>query len=947
MKKNIILICVILGVFNQWIYANGAEDYIPKLNAVTLPSPSSQVYQRFTGYAPNLATGAVNVAIPLYTLKLGSLSIPFNLSYQSNGIKPTDPFLPLGYGWTLQPGLRITRTIIGNPDDVTLDRNIDMHIPYDWSPTDDCYFDKMLNGIQFDNMQDVFTICLPGGNVPFILKYTGSYSGKASWKAITFDTPWKIEVLQERQDQPPFSLIHGFKVTDENGIIYRFGNETGIVGGIQPYLEMSESTRPIPTSYLLRQIELPGKGDINFEWNINHIYPFPYSSSYQKMIDYTQSSQSSIPEDDEIVDYYDSGFTLANSYLKKITSDMVQISFGYHENLESITVTANDKTVKRIELNIEDRLLQKISIDNDEIYSFDYDEKRFMYTNCCSDFCGYYDGRSNYRDIPSFNYKIPYTDKTRIIAGTNKEPSPYDMTANIIKRIIYPTGGSTSFEYEPNRIESFNCGGISTNICGCIGGGLRICRTIEHSEIGDQKDIVKIYKYGRDESGYGNGTIYPGADSHIKEEFAYWTTPVGSTDYYRYRRLSIMSSSLYSNYFVFNLPVWYDEVVEYSFAGKTVYKYQYDPDYLEQAPCNDSFGGWVFHRDYPSYNIQEYNNIFQEGPLLTEKAEYDIDGKMVSYIKRQYDLWQDLNERTTGLFLTRVATNAEYSTCGQYDFAGYDWMKVHISLQKYKLASTESMTDNVIQTQNYSYNKMYIFNPASVTTHGKDNKVIKEKYIYPYDDALEVTDDKRSDKELMLTGNRVTLPVRIQYFVNDSLAFQKTTQYKSVFYDSNTGHCPLIVPVREFFRIGDAPEECRISYPYYNEYGKISSSITNGEKNVYIWGYKGMYPVAVIKNATYHEVIAILGEDFLKEIVNKIVPTFADMIQINNLRRTLRNAMIYTYTYQPLIGLLSETDPAETTIYYSYDQAGRLIEKYRISGYNDEKEMIEKYEYQY
>ena len=81
-------------------------------NTVIPPSPTSSVFRQFAGYTPNLATGAVNVPIDLYEVKVGGFSLPISLQYYTSGIKLDDTPYPAGYGWTLSPGLRITRTIM-------------------------------------------------------------------------------------------------------------------------------------------------------------------------------------------------------------------------------------------------------------------------------------------------------------------------------------------------------------------------------------------------------------------------------------------------------------------------------------------------------------------------------------------------------------------------------------------------------------------------------------------------------------------------------------------------------------------------------------------------------------------------------------------------------------------------------------------------------------------
>jgi YD repeat-containing protein len=63
----------------------------------------------------------------------------------------------------------------------------------------------------------------------------------------------------------------------------------------------------------------------------------------------------------------------------------------------------------------------------------------------------------------------------------------------------------------------------------------------------------------------------------------------------------------------------------------------------------------------------------------------------------------------------------------------------------------------------------------------------------------------------------------------------------------------------------------------------------------------------------------------IQATLNNLSTSDANMrIELNKLRVGLPCAMIYTYTYKPLIGMTGETSPKGRTTYYEYDDLGRL-----------------------
>jgi hypothetical protein len=74
---------------------------------------------------------------------------------------------------------------------------------------------------------------------------------------------------------------------------------------------------------------------------------------------------------------------------------------------------------------------------------------------------------------------------------------------------------------------------------------------------------------------------------------------------------------------------------------------------------------------------------------------------------------------------------------------------------------------------------------------------------------------------------------------------------------------------------------------------------------------------------------------------------------LKRLNQTIRdrfsslNVQISTYTYKPLVGMTSMTDPTGLTTYYAYDYIGRLIRVYQIDESSQMENTIEEYNYYY
>lgn len=133
------------------------------------------------------------------------------------------------------------------------------------------------------------------------------------------------------------------------------------------------------------------------------------------------------------------------------------------------------------------------------------------------------------------------------------------------------------------------------------------------------------------------------------------------------------------------------------------------------------------------------------------------------------------------------------------------------------------------------------------------------------------------------------------------------------------------------------------TYSYDENDGRITQFTGTGDNKIsFLWGYNGQYPVARVENATYSQLKSCLTSTEITNIRNGSYSNATLLSTLNKIRSTLTNSLVKTYTYTPLWGMTSETDPTGVSKYYSYDNFGRLI-----SIKNDDSNLLDEYEYHY
>ena len=214
-------------------------------------------------------------------------------------------------------------------------------------------------------------------------------------------------------------------------------------------------------------------------------------------------------------------------------------------------------------------------------------------------------------------------------------------------------------------------------------------------------------------------------------------------------------------------------------------------------------------------------------------------------------------------------------------------------------------------TYTYDYNTNY--QVKSTTALNSNDELLKTQYTYP------------SNGSTLHTQNRLTPPINTKVYNGITALSEQNTVYSTF----NGFYLPSKIQTSK----GNQSLEDRVVYHDYDDKGNpLEVSKKDGTRIVYLWGYNKTKPIAKIENATYSEVSAYVANlQTLSDADNdRSIGTTGNegalRAALNNLRSVaaLSDAMITTFTYDPLVGVTSITDPRGNVIYYEYDTFNRL-----------------------
>lgn len=570
------------------------------------------------------------------------------------------------------------------------------------------------------------------------------------------------------------------------------------------------------------------------------------------------------------------------------------------------------------------------------IYQFTYNTNPLPAKNSLTqDYWGFYNGQlTNQSLIPNpARMNNPQLGDN----GNNNSASSFFAQSGMLTKIQYPTGGFDSLEYELNQFSNYWVPDLNSNTNQISSGkGLRIHAIDYHST---SSSLAKKTVYSYD----GGIDIIPLSLSRIYTLTLFnFSNNMQSMDMSQYTVNELCAKGFFGSNFLSSIDgIGYSKVTkqDIDINGNSIGRIE---SYFFNTPDNESTCGVQASSVAAVLPVtKNINNPVNGSEYLT--LVYDNQNKLVKKISNTYYntnyFISFLNSGTAnagsvntytygakifgyGNLLTKTAwTNpgSGGSGCGYIyvplpqTLIGYYPIYDFETLQTQKITTEYSGTDSLVTTETYNYD---LYNRPTSTTKNSVSYVEQNNFYYT-NNLIPTTSSTPYNISVLNNSNRLL----------DVVAFsQYKGNYPSYSYIKNYMLNQNNAVVEDTVSITHNPMNIANDTVTYDLYDAATANLLQytAKKTItsYLWGYNGLYPVAKIVGSNYATASSLVTQSQIDNAASTSDISLRNVLK--TLRTNLPNALVYTYTYAPLIGMTSETDPTGKTTYYEYDGSNRL-----------------------
>ena len=787
--RVLLLLGLTLSFFNL-----KAQNKMEPLGKINIASPTASSITKYGDIPVNYHTGIPSISVPIYTVKQGSLSVPIQLSYHAGGLKVDETPSWVGAGWSLMAGGVITRTVRDKPDEHYASSSFQAYGHFsDYGLS--TYLSNVNGsneGVMADTEPDIFSFNFNGvsgkfffndDRIPVLLP-----EQDIKIEYVYKDEPW-LTFLSFPGNNTFRKCIESFILTLPNGTKYFFGVPS--TPESNPFVDPVEVTsiytsrdgvvnqgQVISSWYLYKIVSVNNSDQIVFKYERDRYALYTYGNGrnmdnydpYYLMKTYiTGVRLSKIIYSIGSIDFIAglnredvSGWTPAsnismadeaNTSSKSLGSIQVKdnsgatfkrfnFTYGYFNDWGMSQTYAQFQPVSSDRKRL--KLLSVVEQNGNGTeslmpYTFEYFEdgvipRRLSFSK---DHWGFNNGAANAELYPAMTDNTGASVNSMLgLSINNRESSWPHMRLGSIKKITYPTGGSSEFEFEHNR--------VNTTAGEKMVGGLRIKKITSYDGVTSIAKEVN-YTYTKPGTSQSSGALF-GIPVYVQVfrndnvRQLNWTgsggngciDPGNNSTEIRDRQIIVSDNSVRPMESTQGNHIGYEfvRVADGQNNGYTVYQYQLGLP-LQQPPPSAVAITYVERvgpcpLSIPNYPAAPLEHNFYRGELLSEKV---YNSSEILLREKNYGVSYQMNPVTTP---GRVKYISNWNLSGSGFVTWYELKtarKVSSSVQEKVYAGSSFIENNSITY----YESLRHLNPTRVVTTSSKGETVEKRFKYAED----------------------------------------------------------------------------------------------------------------------------------------------------------------------------------------------------------------------